>query len=218
MEEQAPWYQNKVLLWSLGALLALLTSVAGYLGNRVHTLSSTETQLRQERDAAVAVSKTASAQVAKLTERVSTTESKYRKLVLAKNPITGEALFDKEGHPIFDTEDGSSNEVTQLREQLSSTAQAYERLEEKYHMATLALENVKVEVTRPARSAWSYGLGYSAPLSNWLNVQGPSAKVWGGTGYHLPLLGQEAAIMAQIGVPPLNPSGTEGKVFLDLRP
>lgn len=218
--DQAPWWTSKVTLWILGLLLAALSTAGGFAFNRVRSLQVERSALIQERDQLLQVSRTAEARILQAETRLQTASSRYHRLLLATNPITGEPLFDKAGNPIFNTDDGSAEAVEQLQLSLEQVTKENQVLLESVHAKDQALASVKLQTSRPARSPWDFSLGYSAPFVEWLTL--PAASLWAGTGYHLDLMGMDVAVRGEAGLSPgtLDRLGetVAGKLQLVLRP
>lgn len=221
MQTDGPaWYENKVTLWILGLLLAAMATAGGFMFNRVKTLKVESRVLVQERDQLVQLSRMAEARIHQAETRSTTTESKYRRLLLATNPITGEPLFDKQGNPIFNTDEGSAEAVETLQATLEQTMLERAQLQKSLSEREQELSLLKKQTSRPARGPWDFGLGYSAPVKEWLSL--PVATWWTGAGYHLELMGLDVGVNAQAGLCPgiMDRLGetAQGKVFLSVRP
>lgn len=217
---QAPWWTSKVTLWIAGLLLAALSTAGGFLFNRVKSLQVERSVIMAERDQLAQVSRTALVLVQQAETRSKTNESRYRKLLLATNPITGEPLFDKAGNPIFNSDEGSAEAMEQLQANYQSVVQENMELKQSLYSREDQIKELSLQTSRPARSPWDFSLGYSAPFAEWLTL--PAATLWAGTGYHLDLMGMDVAVRGEGGLSP----GTvdrlgetaAGKLQLVLRP
>lgn len=215
--DEKPWYKNwKVITAAVAALLVL--GILGALSNKVKTLETSRTELITERDQLLQVSRTAEARIRSILEEKRTAESRYRNLRAAKNLITGGPMFDQAGQVIFETEEGSASELTNIRQDLEEMRKENELLSDQVSMRQRELAEVRKETSRPAQSAWDFGLGYSAPVASWLNYARGTG--WAGTAYHVKLLTLDIGINGHLGwTPAARPEDSiAGKLYINFRP
>jgi hypothetical protein len=198
--EATSWWQSKVTLWILGLLLAALSTAGGLLFNRVRTLQVERTEILRTRDEAVALATSSTARVLELESAKKWYETRYRRMTLAKNPLTGEALFDRDGKPLFDIDEGSAEGWEELQRSVESLQTENIQLNQTVQIRDQQLATLRLQTSRPARGLWDFSLGYSAPLPTWFSL--PASTLWAGAGYHLELLGLDVAPRAELGFMP----------------
>lgn len=216
----APWWQSKVTLYILSALLAIVSTLGGMMFNKVKTLETAKASVTKERDKALEAVKTAESKRTEAEQQARTNASRYRKLALATNPLTGAAIFDKNGNPVFNSDEGSA-EATELLQRTVVELQAERQvLREMVSERDKALSLATKQTSRPARSPWDFGLEYAAPFEKWLDVMG--ATVYLGPGYHFELAGLDVGVDAALGVTPGRVTDDHlplaGKLGVRLRP
>lgn len=188
----------KAGLWVLGILLAALGTVSAGLFNRVKTLQETTAAVTLERDRALASSRTTTAKILELERSRKTSESRYKNLLLARNPVTGEPLFDRDGRPLYDTFEGSAEAVEELVRNVERLQVEVVSLQETVRIRDHELVQLRARTSGPARSPWSGHLAYDAPVATWLTPG--TAVIRAGAGYRLlQLLGLDISPTASLG-------------------
>ncbi len=194
-------------------LFAIATAAAGLFFNQVRTSreeahSSRLAMEAKEIERAEAVNKTA-----QLREELSTSESKRLRLTAVRD-ASGNPALDGHGNAIFNREEIASN----WQERLTLLDSSYKsKLTEKdttINQLSEEMATIKASMTKPSRSPWGFGLGYSAPFKTWLNYT--EARYWGGVAYHVPIFGLDAGLHGMVGA--TIAGDTEAKLYLELRP
>jgi hypothetical protein len=219
-ESPTSWWQNKVTLWILGLVVAALATAGGLVFNQVRTLQVERSEILRQRDEAVAVATTTTARVLELESSKKWYESRYRRMTLAKNPFTGEALFDRDGKPLFDVDEGSAEGWEELQRSVESLQTQVLQLNQTVEIREQQLATLRLQTSRPSRGPWDFSLAYSAPLPTWFSL--PASTLWAGAGYHLELLGLDVAPRAELGFMPGHSDrlgeAVTGKVQVTARP
>jgi hypothetical protein len=192
--ETAPWWQSKVTLWILGLLLATLSTAGGLLFNRVRSLQEERSELLSERDSAMAEARSTTAKVLELENHRRSAESRYKNLLLARNPLTGEPLFDRNGNPLYDTYEGSANEMEELHKSVERLQTEVITLQAVVREKDLQVATLRLQTSSPGRSRWDFSVGWQA---SWLTPASGAGTV--GLGHHLDLLGLDVAPRLSMG-------------------
>lgn len=189
------WCLTNPKLAIAGGLLVLasLGAVAGRETIKKTWMERTATKTEQVVDKQSKKVEMSEAEVKELTQlrvevrTLRTTASRYRKLTAAVNPFTGLPLLDKNGEPIFNTDEGDSSEqeTTQkladlLTEEQEKTRRLSNSLDiEKTKTSSLELQLItSTEIHKvPAKSAFTLGLESALDVS----------ETWGTAGYRFPL-------------------------------
>lgn len=111
-----------------------------------------------------------------------TTASRYKKLTAATNPLTGAPLLDKDGNPVFNTDEGDTTEqevISTLRDELDRRLSTIKELEEQATVYQAKLDSMKVaelatedkSVTQ-RRSKLLVGVAGRKDLSAWASLGG----------------------------------------------
>lgn len=154
---------------AVGAIALALITALGALASRVvvqsSLLSSQELELAEVKKA----DKEKSTQIQQLSQSTKSAESKYKKLTAAVNPITGEPLFDKNGNPLFDSDEGSSNQVEQLFSQINELQIENESLQDSVQRKQSIIAELKEKSSGPGFKSTHIGASWDAPLGGYLD-------------------------------------------------
>lgn len=207
------WEEKKMYVIGAAALMVLTT--IGALASRVRTYSKQMTAQQVEFSELKQAYKQKEALVTKLEQSTKKSESKYKKLVAAINPLTGEPLFDKDGNPIFNSEDGESSAVEELISQVDSLQRENESLQDSIQRKEFLIRELSEKKSGPSFKAWNGGVRFETPLLSPLDYMAGSWSVGGGPNF---LLGP-LTLMPALGVggPLQGLSKDNAKASLDLR-
>jgi hypothetical protein len=141
-------------IWIVGLLAAALAAASGLMFNQVSSLKEERAELLRERDAAVALAATTTTKVLELESQRRTAESRHRNLLLARNPLTGEPLFDKQGNPLYDTYEGSESMLEEMHKSVERLQTEILHLQAVVRERDASLTTLSLKTYNPGRFSY----------------------------------------------------------------